>query len=445
MLKQFIYFIILFSSLTSAQVDNQLYKHPEWSYNKSIYEANIRQFSEEGTFDKFREYIPELKKMGIGIIWLMPINPIGEKNRKGTLGSYYSVKDYLDVNPEFGSKEDFKELVDEIHNYGMYVIIDWIANHTSWDNYLTVEHPDFYNLDSLGNFILPDTNWTDVIDLNYNNPALHNYMTEALLYWVNEFDIDGYRCDVAEMVPMDFWRDARTELEKYKPVFMLAEGEQPYLHEAFDMTYSWDTYKIMKDIASGKKSAASLNDYLLNEWKRYPENAFRMRFTTNHDENSWSGTDYEMFGEGAGTFTALSILIPGMPLVYTGQETGSDKRLQFFEKDVIEFKDEKMREIYSLLLNLKKENPALLNGEKSGEYIPVPVIDSSKTLSFIRVSGNYKVFCVFNLSGENKRAAGRSEYLNGKYTDLFSSEDISFNYFYEFNLLPWEYKILIKK
>jgi glycosidase len=212
---------------------------PEWSYNSTIYEANIRQFTPEGTFAAFEEHLPKLKQMGIEIIWLMPIHPIGEKNRKGTLGSYYSVKDYKGINPKFGTEEDFKSLVNAIHDQDMYIIIDWVANHTAWDHPWTKTNKDFYTLDSEGNFVPPVPDWSDVIDLNFENKELWLQMIDAQKYWIEEFDIDGYRCDVAAMVPNEFWGKARLELDQIKPVFMLAEAHEPELHEnGFDMTYS---------------------------------------------------------------------------------------------------------------------------------------------------------------------------------------------------------------
>jgi cyclomaltodextrinase / maltogenic alpha-amylase / neopullulanase len=374
----------------------------------------------------------------------MPIHPIGEENRKGTLGSYYSVKDYLDVNPEFGTKEDFKALVDEIHKNDMYVIIDWVANHTSWDNNLTREHPEWFTRDSAGNFVPPVADWSDVIDLNYENPGLRRYMTDALLYWVKEFDIDGYRCDVAEMVPIEFWINARKELESVKPVFMLAEGEHYGLHAAFDMTYSWDIFNIMKDIAKDRKTTESLYLYLEEESRRYQQDAFRMRFTTNHDENSWNGTEQELFGDGAETYFAATVFIPGMPLLYTGQEAGLDKRLEFFEKDPIEWKESPFKEKISTMFNLKKDNTALHNGERGGEFIAVKDADMTKIFSFIRRGEKDQVFAIFNFSGERNKITLSHELLKGYYKDLFNGNSAELKTTTEFNLQPWEYKVFVK-
>ncbi len=235
-------------------INYQEVKHPEWSKNANIYEVNIRQYTPEGTFNAFAEHLPRLKELGVDILWLMPIHPIGEKNRKGSMGSYYSVKDYFGINPEFGTEEDFKNLVNQIHELGMYVIIDWVANHTAWDNQLIYDHPEWYSKNEEEEIIAPVEDWSDVADLNYDVPEVRKYMTDALIYWVKDFNIDGYRCDVAGMVPTDFWNNARYELDKIKPVFMLAEANEPELHEfAFDMTYAWDLHFLWNEMAQGKK------------------------------------------------------------------------------------------------------------------------------------------------------------------------------------------------
>ncbi|MDO8550106.1 MAG: alpha-amylase family glycosyl hydrolase [Ignavibacteria bacterium] len=378
-------------------------EHPEWSYNKVIYEVNLRQYTEEGTFKAFEEHLPGLKEMGVGILWFMPIHPIGEKNRKGTLGSYYAVRDYKAVNPEHGTPEDFKSLVDKVHEMGMYIIIDWVANHTAWDNVWVKEHPEFYTKDSLGNFVPPVADWADVIDLNYNSKELWAAMIDAMKFWVEEYNIDGYRCDVAGMIPVEFWLQVKKELDDIKPVFMLAEAWEPELHQAFDMTYSWDIHHLMSDIAKGKKNANDLKARLEKEKEMYPESAYRMQFTSNHDENSWNGTVIEKFGDGAEAFAALTFVIPGMPLIYSGQEAGLDKRLQFFEKDPIEWKEDDFQKLYTRLCELKEENDALLCGEKGGG---LNILSSSENnddiFAFVRERNGEKIFSVFNLSGSEK-------------------------------------------
>jgi cyclomaltodextrinase / maltogenic alpha-amylase / neopullulanase len=427
-----------------AQTIKSNVKHPEWSYDKTIYEINIRQYSEEGTFKAVAEDLPRLKELGVGILWLMPIHPIGEKNRKGTLGSYYSVKDYLDVNPEFGSKQDFKNLVDKIHEHGMYVIIDWVANHTAWDNEMIEKHPEWFTKDSLGNFVPPVADWHDVVDLNFDNKELHRYMTDALKYWVKEFDIDGYRCDIASMVPTEFWNNAKKELDEIKPVFMLAESESPDMHEhAFDMTYASDLHKIFNAIAKQEKNVNAIREYYEDEEQKFPREGFRMLFTSNHDENTWNGTVFERLGNAAETFAALSFVLPGMPLIYNGQEAGLDKRLEFFEKDPIEWKEHKFFDIYKQLVSLKKNNPSLWCGEKGGNFIEINTDNTNSIFAFIRAKDDNKVLSIFNLSPSAQEINLNGESIAGDYSNLFSTEKKSIKNNDIFSLQPWEYLIFI--
>lgn len=395
-LSIFVILLILFSCSRQDQVVSEDYtKPPEWCQNKTIYELNIRQFSENGTFNAVNEQIPRLKKLGVGIIWLMPIHPIGEKNRKGSLGSPYSIRDYLDVNPDYGSKQDFARLVKNIHKNGMYVIIDWVANHSAWDNPLITEHPEWYSKDKTGNIVSPVQDWHDVADFNYGNPEMRLYMLKVMEYWVKEFDIDGYRCDVAGMVPLDFWQKVRKELDRIKPVFMLAEGESPGLHnQAFDMTYSWNSYWAMNNIAKGQKSLNYLDTLLILERKEYPKKAMRMRFITNHDENAWNGTIYERFDGLVKSFSVLYSLIPGNPMLYSGQEAGTKKRLKFFDKDPIDWTDMSLEPFYSKLLNLFQNSPALY----MGDYLKLPTDKENSIFAFRRWTEKDTIYAFINFS-----------------------------------------------
>jgi len=438
-----LYYFPLFLFLTFQTVA-QNFNPPEWGYDKAIYEVNLRQYTEEGTIKAFEQHLPRLKKLGADVLWFMPIHPIGQLKRKGTLGSYYSVQDYKAVNPEFGTLNDFKLMVNKIHKMGMYVIIDWVANHTAWDNKWIYDHPEFYTIDSLGNIIPPNPDWTDVADLNFDNRNLWKEMIDALKFWVEECDIDGYRCDVAGMVPIEFWIEARTELEKIKNVFMLAEWDTPEEHRAFDMTYDWDLHRTLNDIANEEKSVKDLFEHLLKDEKKYPENAFRMQFTSNHDENSWKGTVYERLGGGAEAFAVLTCLIPDMPLVYTGQEAGNNKRLSFFEKDVVEWKENKFSELYSKLFRLKKENKSLHNGNRGGELIPIKSSEEENIFAFTRNSNQDKVFAIFNLSGEEKDFILEGTNMNGAYKNFNTGKLETFTTKENFKLDPWEYKIFVK-
>ncbi len=369
---------------------------PEWSKNANIYEVNIRQYSEEGTFNAFTKDLPRLKEMGVKIIWLMPIHPIGEKNRKGTLGSYYSVQDYKGINPNFGTEEDFQKLVDTAHELDMKVIIDWVANHTAWDNPWT-ENPDWFALTEDGAFTPPTgTDWSDVIQLNFENEEMRAAMIDAMEYWVRDFNIDGYRCDVAGMVPLDFWKDARKNLDEIKPVFMLAEDEGPQMHEAFDMTYAWSYAHIIREIAAGKQTFSALDSLMEVEAEKFNKEDYRMYFTTNHDENSWNGTDPGMYGENFENFAVLSATIDGMPLIYNGQESVLDKRLEFFEKDEIEWKNYQLTPFYTMLLKLNTEHEALWNGKYGGD---LQLFETPKqAYAYKREKGSDWVFVYLNNS-----------------------------------------------
>lgn len=419
--------------------------HPEWSKNTNIYEVNIRQYTSEGTFKAFEKHLPRLSQMGVDMIWLMPIQPIGEKNRKGTLGSYYSIKDYMAVNPEFGTMKDFKDLVEKAHQFGMHVIIDWVANHSAWDNKMIEEHPDWYTKDTAGNFVSP-YDWTDVVDLNYDNKEMRKYMIDALKFWVVETDIDGYRCDVAGMVPIDFWNKARKELDQIKPVFMLAEAEEPPHHEkAYDMSYKWKLHHIMNDVAKGEKNANDIAVYFVENDSLFPEVAYRMCFTSNHDENSWNGTEYERMGDGALTFAAFSATIPGMPLIYSGQEAAFNRRLEFFEKDQIDWGKFQLNDFYKKLLTLKKNNKALWNGAYGGKMIRIPTSNDEAVFAFTREKDGDKIFAIFNFTDKEQNIFLSGDNYLGNYFDIFSGNLKSFSVNEEIELKPWEYFVFEKK
>lgn len=327
--------------------------HPQWSRNAVIYEVNTRQYTDEGTFNAFQTQIPRLQELGVDILWFMPIHPISELNRKGTLGSYYAVKDYKAVNPEFGTLDDFKAVVDSAHAAGMKVIIDWVPNHTGCDNAWVSEHPEYYKLNEEGQMYGP-YDWTDVYQLDYSNEGTRAAMIDALKFWITEVGIDGFRCDVAGLVPVDFWNDARRELEAAagdREIFMLAEATEPELVErAFDMDYNWPMKDLFSEIAATAgqytftdaqgnvktfpvKYAQAIDSLLEVQAEQYPSYAYMMNMTSNHDLNSWEGTEFERLGNLAPAFAVLSYTLPGMPLIYTGQETGMNRALEFFEKD----------------------------------------------------------------------------------------------------------------
>ncbi len=412
----FFLFLGFYFSLT-AQFDA-----PKWSFNATIYEVNIRQFSSEGTFKSFQTDLPRLKKMGVDIIWLMPIHPIGEKNRKGSLGSYYAVKDYKGINPEFGNKDDFRSLVDQIHQLEMKVIIDWVANHSSPDNVWTQQEnfKDWYTLDSTGN-LQPTigTDWWDVADLNYDSREMRNRMIESMKYWVKEFNIDGFRCDVASWVPIDFWVEARKEIETVKPIFFLAEAEGDEMYKAFDMTYGWEFHHIINEIAKGKKKAKDVKEYF--EKRSKSENS-QMHFTSNHDENSWNGTVHERLGDARFALAVLAATVDGMPLVYNGQETSLDKRLEFFEKDSIDWSKMDLVDFYTKLLTLKRMHPALKHGKESCKLTFYNLESNPNILIYSRIKKRKKVVVFLNLSKQSQDFEISEAELSGFYRELFSNK-----------------------
>ena len=385
--------------------------HVAWSRNAVIYQVNVRQYTPEGTFNAFTKQLPNLKKMGVDVIWLMPIQPIGKKNRKGTLGSYYSISDYTKTNPEFGSMDDLKTLVKTAHQLGIKVILDWVANHTAWDHPWATQHKDWYKLNAKGeiyavtfpsNDAAEPESWSDVIGLNYDNKDMRKAMFDAMAFWVNNADLDGFRCDVAMLVPQDFWEDTRARLDKIKPMFMLAEDDHVALHaKAFDMTYAWDFGNLMQSFGSHKAGVQAFRDYINAAKINYPNSAYRMLFTSNHDYNSWVGTDAELYGDGYEAMMVMTFTLHGMPLIYGGQESRLTKRLEFFEKDPINWKSRELEPAYTRLIALKHNNPALANGQYGGD---VTVLDAGNdsVLAYQRKLGSNVVTVVLNLSKDEQ-------------------------------------------
>lgn len=425
----------------------------EWIKSATIYEVNIRQFSPEGNFAGVARQLPRLKEMQVDVIWLMPIFPISTTKRKGSLGSYYAVSDYLKVNPDYGTMDDFKSLVDQIHAQGMKVILDWVPNHTGWDNVWMKKHPKFYTRDAKGKMTDPlDENtgksmgWTDVADLNYDNPELRKAMTEALLFWVNSMNVDGFRMDVAEMVPIDYWRQVVPQLRSANPaLMMLAESEYPpHRNEGlFDATYGWSLHHLLKDIAQGKKGPADIEAWLKADRAKF-QKGFHMHFVTNHDENSWNGTEEELYGPAKNAMALLAFTLDGMPLVYSGQESNLDKRLKFFEKDPIEWGDYSRKRFFGYLFGLKHRQPALWNGEAGGEPTRVKTNNDDQVFAFKREKGDNRVIVLLNLSGETREIAVQDPTLAGKYRDVFGAYDIILADNVSFVMQPWGYAIMVQ-
>jgi alpha-amylase len=439
---------------------------PEVEENAVIYEVNIRQYSPEGTFNEFTKDIPKLKELGVKIIWVMPIFPISETKRKATggddskfasempkeeqskyLGSYYAVSDFTKVNPEFGTIEDFRKMVQTAHENGIYVILDWVPNHTGWDHVWIKQHPEYYTQNAKGEIIdpiNPETGeawgWTDVADLNYDNKGLRKEMTEDMMYWIKNENIDGFRCDVASNVPTDFWQQVIPALRKEKNIFMLAEAWQPELlkDNLFDMCYSWEGHHTMNKIAQGKETVANWDAFMKKRIKDYEANDILMNFVDNHDENSWNGTIQSRLGDAENAMTALSYVTPGMPLIYSGNEYGLDHSLKFFEKDSIPKTKGKDWELRAKLGALKKNNIALNGGKNAAVYNPINTEEN--ILMFERSKNNQTILFVGNFSNTNQT----TKLPKGNYLDYMSNIELESNENL-ISLSPWGYKILLVK
>lgn len=404
--------------LVPAAAQPVQHPHAGWTRNASIYEVNVRQYSAGGGFKAVTKELPRLQRMGVKILWVMPIQPIGVRERKGVLGSYYSIRDYNAINPEFGTLDEFRALVKTAHRLKMKVILDWVANHTAWDHEWTRLHPEWYKRGPNGEEI-PYTYlsgdkpeyWTDVRGLDYTVPAVWDAQIAAMRWWIVEANIDGFRMDVASLMPLPFWQRARAELEAVKPgQFWLAESNDPAIHAVFDMTYDWALFNVLADIGRGKKGAEALRDWALNGQVGFPADAYRMNFTSNHDENSWRSSDKDNFGERFPLFAVLAATLPGMPLVYSGQESGLDKQIKFFENDPIAWGTYRNAALYTRLLRLKARHPALANGSAGGA---VELLDAGDDaiFAFRRVKGRRSVTVVANVSDQPRmtRAWGRGD------------------------------------
>ena len=434
-------------------------------FNSVVYELNIRQATVEGTFAAAEKYLPELKEMGVDIVWLMPISPIGVDGRKGTLGSYYSIIDYKAINPEFGTLEDFQHFLNTAHDLGLKVIIDWVANHTSRDaNWWKEGKKDWYVIDEATGLPIVEYDWTDIAKLNYKNQDMRLAMIDALKYWV-EMGVDGYRCDVAMNVPADFWAEAWKQVRQINPdVYLLAEGEETWLHECgFEATYAWELHHIFNAMAKGgsetknvagdgtikteAKSVADLKEYMSRDDVKYPAPAMRLMFTSNHDENSWAGTEFERMGDAHKAFAALTFVMPkGQPLIYTGQEIALNRRLQFFEKDsIVELVDteygKEYRNFYKMLTSFRHNNAALAAGSDVAPALFVEGV-SENVLAFVREKGDNKVLCLFNFSAEpatfvaTEAAAGDYKRACGKELSLKAGDVIE--------LGAWDFRLLAR-
>jgi glycosidase len=402
--------------------------------------VNIRQYSAEGTFKAFEKHLPRIKDMGIDMIWLMPITPISQLNKKGSLGSYYACSSYTKINPEFGTTNDFKDLVDAAHELGMKVIIDWVANHTGSQHEWMHENPSWFAQDAFGNFT-ERNGWDDVVDLNFDNTLMRIALIDAMDYWVRQFDIDGFRCDMAHLVPLDFWIKARTVLEaSTKTLYWLAECEDINYHQVFDTSYAWAWMHASQKVG---KAADGLHEVfnILHQYAEYPKGASKLFFTSNHDENSWNGTEFEKYGIAAKAWAVFSHTWNGQPLIYSGQELPNYKRLAFFDKDQLQWTSEKplLHDFYKTLLTARKQFPVLA----SGSIFNLPT--DNAVMAYIKENQGQTALVILNLSAERQQVQVVHEAFTGKFSNLFSGLSFEFNGNSQFELMPGEYIVYLKE
>lgn len=420
--------------------------HPDWVKDAAIYEINLRHFTRAGTLAAAQRELPRLKALGVEILWLMPIHPVGRVKPAGPLGSPYAVRDFRAVDPAYGTLADLRSFTAAAHAQGLKVILDWVGNHSAWDNPLVTEHPDWYARDAAGRLHSPSWfGWPDVVEFDYAAPGLRRYMADSMAFWVREADVDGFRADAAGLTPLEFWESTAAELRAIKPVFMLAEWESRDLHfQAFDMTYGWTWVRALEAVAAGKGDLGELRTFYAWDEKFWPKAGIRMLYVSNHDANAWQGTEYERFGPALDAAIALSVVSEGMPLIYNGQEAGNRRRLKLFERDPIVWAESAQGDLYRRLLTLKKEHPALWNRPWGGPMVEVANNDQSHILSFTRTRDGDAVLAVFNFSaqprpvtltpavpGEVWRAS------DGRTLDLSKTEPI--------RMPPWSYQLYFRR
>jgi len=415
------------------------FKQVSWANTASIYEVNIRQYTAEGTFKAFEKHLPRIKDMGIDIVWLMPITPISQLNKKGSLGSYYACSSYTKINPEFGTATDFKDLVDAAQALGMKVIMDWVANHTGSQHEWMQEHPNWLAQDASGNFT-ERNGWDDVVDLNFNNPSMRIALIDAMEYWVRQFNIDGFRCDMAHLVPLDFWVAARTKLQDSKTLYWLAECEDLAYHQVFDTSYAWSWMHASQKVGKGEEGIHEVYT-ILHQYAAYPKGASKLFFTSNHDENSWNGTEYEKYGIAAKAWAVFTLTWNGQPLIYSGQELPNHKRLAFFDKDEIQWTSVKplLHDFYKTLLTARKQYPVLA----AGSIFNLPT--EGAVMAYLKQDQGQTALVGLNFSAERQHLHLVNEAFTGKFTNLFSGLSFEFDGDSHFEMMPGEYIVYLKE
>ncbi len=426
--------------------------HPEWSKNSVIYEVNIRQYTPEGTFAAFTKELPRIKSLGVDILWIMPVQPIGILNRKGSLGSYYSISNYTAVNPEFGNAADFKAMVDAAHAQGFKIILDWVANHTAFDHAWTTAHKDWYTLRPDGSISRAiddkgkETDWSDVADLNYESKPMRAAMIGEMQWWLDNTGIDGFRCDIAGFVPNDFWQQVSDAFRPTRPgFFMLAEAEDPKLHSSFDMTYGWELYHLMNDITQGKKGTSALTPFLATQDSLYGSTAYRMNFTSNHDENSWNGTEFERMGaDNVPAYVLSAVVKNSMPLLYTGMEVSLHKRLKFFDKDTVDWSGPSQAAFYRSIFALKHQNVALWNGPWGGTQHVLTTNGGDRVFALTREHGANSVAVFVNFDSTDVRVAYQALTNPGDYTDWLSKATVNLPVSGTIDIPKHGYRVLVR-
>ena len=424
-------------------------QHAIWSYDAIIYEMNIRQLTEEGNFKGAMRHLQHLKTIGVDAVWLMPIYPIGEIDRKGSLGSYYSISDYCAVNPEFGTMEDFDNFVAEAHRLEMKVLLDWVANHTARDAKWLKEKPiNWYERDEQGVAKIP-WDWSDTAKLNYDNKEVWKGEIEAMKFWLKKHNVDGFRCDMAMLVPTPFWQEVRKELTSVKKnIFLLAEAEgSEFFDKAFDACYGWALHHTMVDVAQSKVRVWELRKRIYELLNDFPKSSMHLSFTSNHDENSWSGSEHSRFGNALKAMTAISFVLPkSLPLIYTGQEYGYDHSFAFFDKDTMpQFEENDTTALYRKLCAMKHEYSALNSADAGGSFVEIDNNAPDCLLTFVREDAHSRVVVIANLSPYKVFSDFHTGIYAGEYADIINgNKSILYEHTWG-DIEPWEIRILAQK
>jgi glycosidase len=426
------------------------FKTVDWIKDKTIYEVNLRQYTEAGTFKAFESHIPRLKEMGVEVLWFMPVTPISEKGRKGSLGSYYACSSYTKLNAEFGTEQDFLSLIQLAHKHEMKVMIDWVANHTGRQHEWMDQHPDWFSQDIDGNFT-ERNGWEDVVDLNFENQAMRAALIGAMQYWVRTFNIDGFRCDMAHLVPLDFWHSARKACETIKPLFWLAECEDIAYHSVFDASYAWSWMHATTKIVNEQSGVNEIYN-ILHDYAQYPQGAYKLFFTSNHDENTWNGTEYEKYGIAAKAWAVFTFIWKGIPLLYSGQELPNHKRLDFFDKDKIEWTNQPLLgAFYKTLIELRKNNPCIIKGDSfnlptnSNQVMAFLRYDHPSEKKSVNESQKQIILILLNFSHQIQKVELEHDYLKGPFLNAFSGLSYTFNKQESFELMPGDYLVYVRR